>query len=234
MGEALVEIGHAGAGFSFDNERPRHKVWLGPYALADRLVTVAEYMEFMEDGGYQRPDLWLAEGWDWRQREGVEAPLYWERDGETWYRAGLCGFQPLRPHLPVAHVSYYEADAFAQWTSFRLATEFEWEHAANGSPLEGSFLDRGHLQASAATGKGLRQLYGELWQWTSSPYTGYPGYRVAQGALGEYNGKFMSNQMVLRGASCVTPRSHARLSYRNFFAPHCRWHFGGIRLARDL
>lgn len=232
--EGLTEIGYQGRGFSFDNERPRHRVWLGPFALADRLITNREYLEFMCDGGYERPELWLSEGWDWKERESVRAPLYWERERDRWHRAGLCGYQALALDLPVAHISYYEADAYAQWTGFRLATEFEWERVAAAHPLEGSFLEARRWQAGSGEGKGMRQLYGELWQWTSSPYTGYPGYRIAEGALGEYNGKFMSNQIVLRGGSCATPRSHARVSYRNFFAPHTRWLFGGIRLARDL
>jgi ergothioneine biosynthesis protein EgtB len=192
----------------------------------------------MTDGGYDRPELWLSDGWAARQAKGWTAPLYWEEQGGAWLVVTLSGLQPLRLAEPVCHVSYYEADAYARWAGARLPTEAEWETAAAGTPLEGHFLEAGRFHPAATAAeqdKGpLCKLYGDVWQWTSSPYVGYPGYRPAAGALGEYNGKFMCNQLVLRGASCATPRSHARRSYRNFFPPETRWQFSGVRLARDL
>jgi ergothioneine biosynthesis protein EgtB len=234
----LNAIGHDGSGFAFDNESPRHQTWLHGFQLANRLVTSAEYLAFVADGGYERPELWLSDGWAARQAQGWDAPLYWaDRDGE-WSLTTLAGPRRLRPDEPVCHVSYYEADAFARWAGARLPTEAEWEAAASGVPLGGHFQEGGHYHPTASTAADdsgpLYQLYGDVWQWTASPYTGYPGYRPPAGALGEYNGKFMCNQFVLRGASCATPRSHARPTYRNFFPPDARWQFSGIRLAKEL
>jgi ergothioneine biosynthesis protein EgtB len=235
--EGLHWIGHEGPGFAFDNESPRHRVLLHAYELANRLVTNAEYLAFLDDGGYDRPELWLSDGWAARQSAGWQSPLYWRRDGGEWSAVTLAGPRPLDPAEPVCHVSYYEADAYARWAGARLPTEAEWESAGAPQPLAGHFLEesRFHPAAPAEDDSGpFVQLHGEVWQWTGSPYVGYPGYRPAAGALGEYNGKFMCNQLVLRGASCATPRSHARPTYRNFFPPDARWQFSGIRLARDL
>src|SRR6185437_1882848 len=200
-------------------------------------TTSGEYRAFMEDDGYQRPELWLADGWATRQAEDWQAPLYWERSDGSWISMTLGGPQPVRDADPVCHVSYYEADAYARWAGTRLPTEAEWETAAHDCPLDGTFLDGDPLHprpsAHGPTPKQPTQMFGDVWQWTASPYISYPGYRPFEGALGEYNGKFMCNQMVLRGGSCVTPRSHVRRSYRNFFAPHTRWQFNGIRLAKD-
>lgn len=248
----LVDIGHTGDCFCFDNELPRHRVWLDPYALADRLVTNAEYAAFIADGGYRRAELWLSAGWDTVQREGLRAPLYWSNADGTWTLFTLRGEQPLdeMQSAPVSQVSYYEADAYARWASQRLATEFEWEAAAQehgkGQPIKGNLLESGNLTpvptlaetVGSATalvrtqGRAQHQLWGDCWEWTASAYLGYPGFHPLPGSLGEYNGKFMSGQMVLRGGSCVTPAAHIRLSYRNFFAPETRWQFSGIRLAR--
>jgi len=243
-----VEIGApapdaTGEPFAFDNEYPRHAQLLRPYALASRLVTCGEYRAFIADGGYRRPELWLSDGWDAAQAGGWTAPLYWEqRDGEPWSLT-LAGMQPVRAAEPVSHVSYYEADAYARWAEARLPTEAEWEAAATraapaaaaGVPnlLETSWL-RPLPAAPAAAGAEIVQLFGDVWEWTQSPYTPYPGFRAAAGAVGEYNGKFMCNQMVLRGGSCLTPRTHVRASYRNFFPPAARWQMSGIRLARDV
>lgn len=231
----LYEIGHDGAGFAFDNESPRHRVFVEDFSLGARLVTCGEYLAFMEDGGYRRPELWLSDGWAACLREKWEAPLYWEPDRGAWWQFTLSGMRPVEPGEPVTHVSYYEADAFARWSGARLPTEAEWEVAAGTVPVEGSFLEGGHLHPAhyPLGSRGLTQMFGEAWQWTASPYVAYPGYRPAAGALGEYNGKFMCNQLVLRGGSCVTPRGHVRPSYRNFFPPEARWQFSGIRLARD-
>lgn len=234
--EGLVWIGHEGPGFAFDNERPRHRVFGRGFRLANRLVTNEDYLAFLADGGYERPELWLSDGWAVRQAQDWTAPLYWRRQGTAWAVWTLAGLRPLEPAEPVCHVSFYEADAFARWRGCRLATEAEWEVAAAG-PLAGHFLESGRFHPAARLaaddGGPLYQLVGDVWQWTASPYVGYPGYRPAAGALGEYNGKFMCNQLVLRGASCATPRSHARRTYRNFFAPDARWQFSGIRLAQD-
>jgi len=207
----LVEIGHGGNGFAFDNEGPRHRVWLEPFALATRPVTCGEYLAFIEDGGYRRPEFWLSAGWDCVNQRGWQAPLYWERDDSGWQVFTLSGLGALQPDEPVCHVSGYEAAAYAKWAGKRLPREQEWETGADQ----------------------LRQL-GEVWEWTASPYVAYPGYREPPGAIGEYNGKFMANQMVLRGGCTATPSDHIRTTYRNFFPPDARWMFGGIRLAEDL
>lgn len=230
----LKSIGHDGAGFAFDNEGPRHRVWIEPFALATRLVTCAEYAAFIEEGGYRRPEFWLSAGWDCASQRGWEAPLYWQRDGGRWSVFTLGGLQPLRDDEPVCHVSGYEASAFAKWAGKRLPREGEWEVAAADVPLTGNMLDSGRLHPAPANGRGLRQMVGDVWEWTASPYVAYPGYREPPGAIGEYNGKFMANQMVLRGGCAATPADHIRTTYRNFFPPDARWMFGGIRLAEDL
>ena len=237
----ILEIGvdpgaEASGGFAYDNESPRHRVLLEPYRLGHRLVTNAEYLAFIEDGGYRNPALWLADGWAAVQQRGWRAPLYWEDgDDQGWRQMTLGGLRPLNPAEPVCHVSYFEADAFARWAGKRLPTEAEWEAAAAGVPVAGNFVDTGRLHpAPARRGQGeLTQLFGDCWEWTASAYLAYPGFRAPAGALGEYNGKFMSGQMVLRGGSCATSQDHARASYRNFFYPHERWQFKGIRLAED-
>jgi ergothioneine biosynthesis protein EgtB len=227
----LVEIGHDGSGFAFDCEGPRHRVWLEPHAFADRLVTNGEWIVFIEDGGYERPELWLADGWAWVQENGVIAPHYWRRGEEGWHRFGLDGPKPPSLAEPVCHISYYEADAYARWAGERLPTEAEWEAAAAGQdPHGGNQLD----EAGPVRPRGGGGLLGDAWQWTASAYLPYPGFTPAKGTVGEYNGKFMCNQFVLRGGSCATPRGHMRASYRNFFYPQQRWMFSGLRLARDL
>jgi ergothioneine biosynthesis protein EgtB len=245
----LVEIGHDGVGFAFDNEGPRHPQHLRPYALGNRLVTHGEWAEFIAEGGYAEPRWWLSAGWDWVRQHRVEAPLYWQRDGERgWASFTLHGLVPIDPHTPIAHVSYFEADAFARWAAAnrntwhgaRLPTEAEWEHAAQalaaGGIAAGNFVESQalHPMPVARIGAGMRQLFGDVWEWTSSSYQPYPGFRAWDGVVGEYNGKFMVNQTVLRGGSCATPRSHIRASYRNFFPTDARWQFSGVRLARDL
>jgi ergothioneine biosynthesis protein EgtB len=228
------EIGHAGGAFAFDNESPRHKVFLRDYRLGSRPVTNAEYREFIEDGGYSRADLWLSDGWTAVQERRWNAPLYWVETDGGWREMTLTGLRPVDPSEPVCHVSWYEADAYARWRCARLPTEAEWEAAAGGEPIEGNFADDGVYHPRAAESHADRQWYGDVWEWTSSSYSPYPGYRPLEGALGEYNGKFMANQYVLRGGCCATPRSHMRPTYRNFFYPHDRWPFTGIRLARDV
>jgi ergothioneine biosynthesis protein EgtB len=243
----LVEIGHAGAGFAFDNEAPRHRQWLEPHALMNRLVTHGEWWAFVQDGGYTDPRWWLAAGWDWVRAHGLRAPLYWTLPSTgaalpTVFT--LHGEVPLDPHTPVVHISYFEADAFARWAAAthaewagaRLPTEAEWEAAAAPLPVQGNLQDGDalHPLPVRTAGEGLRQMYGDVWEWTSSSYGAYPGYQPAEGAVGEYNGKFMVNQTVLRGGSCATPASHLRASYRNFFPTDARWQFSGLRLARSL
>lgn len=232
----VLEIGHDGSGFSYDNESPRHEVLLRPYRLASRAVTNAEWISFIEDGGYARPDLWLADGWARVKSGEFSAPLYWEKTSAGWEAMTLSGQHRIDPDAPVVHVSYYEADAYARWAGKRLPTEAEWEIAARDLPIEGNFADSGYFRplAAAPPADGPAQIFGDVWEWTQSPYTPYPGYRAAPGALGEYNGKFMSNQMVLRGGCCATPDRHVRATYRNFFYPHQRWQFTGARLAKDL
>ncbi len=232
----IRKVGHDGNGFAWDNEAPRHETLMRPFRLADRLVTNAEWLEFMADGGYSTPSLWLADGWNTVNREGWRAPLYWEeRDGQ-WLGMSLEGLQPVDRPAPVDHVSYYEADAFARWAGKRLPTEFEWEVAAEGLALAGNSLATRAfrpLPAETRTG-GPQQMFGDVWEWTQSAYLPYPGYRPPAGALGEYNGKFMVSQQVLRGGSCATPEGHTRATYRNFFYPHQRWQFVGLRLASEI
>ncbi|HEY9148207.1 MAG TPA: ergothioneine biosynthesis protein EgtB, partial [Gammaproteobacteria bacterium] len=229
----LGEIGRHGEGFAYDNEWPRHRVYVEPYRLASRLVNNGEFAAFIDDGGYRRPELWLSDGWATVQQQQWQAPLYWLKQDGDWWHFTLAGLRRLNEHEPVAHLSYYEADAYARWAGYRLPTEQEWELTAADVVLSGNLRDSGRLHPAPAEGEGLQQLFGDLWEWTASPYTPYPGYRAPAGALGEYNGKFMCNQMVLRGGSCATPAEHIRASYRNFFYPHERWQFKGVRLAED-
>jgi ergothioneine biosynthesis protein EgtB len=264
----IVRIGADGDGFAYDNEYPRHRALVEPYRLANRLVTNAEYLDFIDDGGYGNPALWLSDGWTRIRHDGWSAPLYWQQVDGVWHEMTLAGPRALNPAEPVCHVSYFEADAFARWAGRRLPTEAEWDHAAAGIAVEGNFVDNGRLhpapvaaitRSSGTSSSGIsspdtsspdtsspdtsaptsspgdqpQQLFGDCWEWTASAYLPYPGYRAAEGALGEYNGKFMNGQMVLRGGSCATSRDHARASYRNFFYPHERWQFKGIRLAED-
>jgi len=229
----IYPVGHQGAGFAFDNEGPRHDVLQRPFQIASRLVTNGEYLVFMEDGGYRRPELWLSDGWDVVCAQKWSTPLYWEREEDgRWRQFTLTGIRDIDPAEPVCHLSFYEADAFARWSDARLPTEEEWEIAATSMPLRGAMLEDWLFHPQAAAGRDPSQFFGDVWEWTASPYIGYPGFRPAPGAIGEYNGKFMCNQFVLRGGSCVTPASHIRPSYRNFFPPHARWQFSGIRLAK--
>ena len=232
----VVWIGANGDGFAFDNEGPRHRVLLEPYRLAARPVTNAEYLEFVDAGGYRDWRWWTSEGWRVVGERGWQAPLYWMREEGDWQTFTLAGVVPLDPHGPVTHVSWFEADAYARWRDARLPTEAEWEHAAADLPLAGHFQEGAfyHPLPAAPGDADLHQMFGDVWEWTASAYTPYPGYRPVPGAVGEYNGKFMINQMVLRGGSCATPRSHIRASYRNFFPPDARWQFSGIRLAADF
>ena len=231
----IAEVGHDGGGFAFDNERPRHAVLLHPFRLASRLITCGEYLAFIEDGGYRRCEFWLSDGWTMKERDNWNAPLYWiALPGGGWNIYTLRGVAPLRDCEPVVHVSFYEAAAFAAWAGKRLPTEFEWELAARDCAVDGNLLDLELLHPQAARGAlPLEQMFGDAWEWTRSAYDPYPGYRAFPGMFAEYNGKFMSGQMVLRGGSCVTPADHIRPTYRNFFPPSARWQFSGIRLAED-
>jgi ergothioneine biosynthesis protein EgtB len=228
----LVEIGASGRGFAFDNERPRHRVYLEPFELGSRLVTAGEFLAFIEDKGYERPELWPSDGWAARRQHGWTAPLYWEKLDGRFHVMTLGGLRPLTAAEPVCHLSWYEASAFARFSGARLPREEEWEVAAAREQVAGNFVESGALQPRAAA-PGATQLFGDAWEWTASPYTGYPGFRAFEGVVGEYNGKFMCNQLVLRGGSCATPADHARATYRNFFPPAARWQFAGLRLARD-
>lgn len=231
--DGIYEIGHAGEGFCFDNETPRHRVYLDAFALADRATTNNEYREFIRDGGYQRPDLWLSDGWATVAAQGWARPIYWSESLDSEFTLG--GERELAADAPLCHVSFYEADAFARWAEARLPTEAEWEVAARDSAIDGTLLESRAFHPRAARAEGghaLKQLFGDVWEWTRSPYSPYPGFTPLAGALGEYNGKFMANQFVLRGGSCATPASHLRATYRNFFYPHARWQFSGIRLAK--
>lgn len=229
----IQEIGHPGSGFCYDNETPRHRVYLEDFRLASRPITNGEYLEFMADGAYRRPELWLAEGWRTVRERDWQAPLYWEFSDGRWHAMTLSGMHAVDEYEPVCHVSYYEADAFARWAGKRLPSEAEWEVAAQGVAISGNLQDSGRFHPAAARGTGMAQIYGDVWEWTQSPYSAYPGFRPLAGTLGEYNGKFMCNQIVLRGGSCATPADHVRASYRNFFYPGDRWQFSGIRLADE-
>jgi ergothioneine biosynthesis protein EgtB len=230
----LESFGHDGTGFAFDNEGPRHTAFVAPFELASRPVTCGEFLEFLEGGGYSRPEPWLSDGWDAVRREGWSAPLYWRHDGERWKVFTLRGERALDPAEPVTHVSYFEADAYARWAGARLPDEREWELAAREAEVDGNFVEDGALHPRPSPPeRGLSAMFGDVWEWTASSYSPYPGYRPASGALGEYNGKFMCNQLVLRGGSCASPRAHLRSTYRNFFPPGARWQFSGLRLARD-
>ena len=236
--EGLYWIGHEGSGFAFDNEGPRHRQFVQSFQLASRLVTNGEYLEFMEDGGYDNPLLWLSEGWATVRAEEWQAPLYWEQRDGRWWMMTLSGLREVDKAEPVCHVSYFEADAYARWADARLPTEAEWEVAAQEAPVEGNFVESGlyhpaPLTASTTDGK-LAQMYGDVWQWTQSSYAPYPNFRPGAGAIGEYNGKFMCNQYVLRGGSCATSLSHIRSTYRNFFPANAQWQFMGIRLAKEV
>jgi ergothioneine biosynthesis protein EgtB len=230
----ICEVGHDGEGFAYDNEGPRHEALIRPFRLADRCVTNAEWAEFVTDGGYATPTLWLADGWNTVKGQDWNGPLYVEQADGGMMQMSLLGFRPVDPAAPVTHVSYYEADAFARWAGYRLPTEFEWEVASASVKVEGRDLGAGHLRPMPAKpGSGLKQMFGDVWEWTASAYLPYPGFKAAPGAVGEYNGKFMCSQFVLRGGSCATPEGHVRRTYRNFFYPHQRWQFTGLRLAQD-
>ncbi|ABA58490.1 Protein of unknown function DUF323 [Nitrosococcus oceani ATCC 19707] len=232
----LHALGYSGEGFAYDNESPNHLVYLRDFRLASRLVTNREYLAFMAAGGYREPRYWLSEGWHTVRQEGWQAPLYWEQQGEGWWQMTLHGMQPVQKEAPVCHLSYYEADAYARWAGYRLPTEAEWEIVARTLPCRGNFLESGALQPLPAPPAAPTpvQMFGDVWEWTGSPYAPYPGYQPSEGAIGEYNGKFMCNQMVLRGGSCISSSEHLRASYRNFFPPHARWQFTGLRLADDV
>jgi ergothioneine biosynthesis protein EgtB len=236
--EGVYQIGHDGNGFAFDNESPRHMVYLNSFKLASRLVTNREYLEFMEDGGYERPELWLSDGWYTVESNNWIAPLYWEKLSSNWWYFTLSGMREIGLDEPITHISYYEADAYARWKGARLPSESEWEIASSNLPMEGNFVESGHFHPHSmnreSSRSGASQMFGDVWEWTNSPYTPYPGFKTLPGALGEYNGKFMCSQMVLRGGSCATSTSHIRKTYRNFFPPSARWQFMGIRLAQDI
>jgi ergothioneine biosynthesis protein EgtB len=232
----IYKIGHEEDSFAYDNETPKHKVYLEPFLLSSRLVTNGEYTDFIEDKGYERAELWLSDGFAAVENEKWHAPLYWEKEDNKWWIFTLTGKHLVDPHEPVCHVSYYEADAFARWKDARLPTEFEWEIAVSNLPVEGNFVENGNFHPAAisegANDNSILQMFGDVWEWTGSSFSPYPGYKTLPGALGEYNGKFMSNQMVLRGGSCATSKSHIRKTYRNFFPPNARWQFMGLRLAK--
>ena len=230
----IVEIGHDGDAFAYDNERPRHKTYVQDFHLATRLVTNSEYLAFIDDGGYDRVELWLSDAWRTLKEQGWHAPLYWFKQDREWMHFDLIGAHALRMDEPVSHLSYYEADAYARWAGKRLPTEAEWEHAASTQTIAGNFLDNGLYVPRPAQKVGLTQMFGDLWEWTQSAYLPYPGFKPLPGTLGEYNGKFMSDQMVLRGGCCVTAQDHMRASYRNFFRAGDRWMFSGLRLAEDI
>jgi len=237
MAGGIHAIGHTGRGFAYDNESPRHEVLVQDHRLASHLVTNAEYIAFIEDGGYLRHELWLSDGWQAVQENDWQAPLYWQLDDGQWRYMTLSGMRDVAAHEPVCHISFFEADAYARWLGARLPTEAEWEMAATGLRREGNFLESQAYHPRAArdnASQDIHQMYGDVWEWTMSPYMPYPGFKPAPGALGEYNGKFMCNQFVLRGGSCVSPRDHLRPTYRNFFPPTARWQFSGLRLANDL
>ena len=237
----LIDHGHDAAldgAFCFDNEGPRHRAYIAAFELASRPVSYGDYLAFIDDAGYRRPEFWLSTGWDWVQRGGRRAPLYWREVDDAWMNHTLHGLVEVDPRTPVCHLSYFEADAYARWAGARLPTEVEWEHAARRLGMQGgaNFADRGAfhpLPAEDGAGEEPLQMFGDVWEWTQSSYSAYPGYRAPAGAVGEYNGKFMCNQYVLRGGSCATPAGHARASYRNFFPPEAQWQFSGARLARD-
>jgi len=242
----VQSIGYQGEAFRYDNETPRHRVYANSFSLASRPVTNGEYIAFIDDGGYEAPDLWLSDAWKMVREERWNAPLHWRQQDGAWFHMTLAGMRPVDMHAPVSHVSHFEAAAFARWAGKRLPTEAEWEQAATSVPIEGNFVETGFLQPISAeqtaaeqtapeqSAAPLQKMFGDVWEWTASPYIPYPGYRQAQGPLGEYNGKFMSSQMVLRGGSCATPQDHIRATYRNFFYPHERWQFSGFRLAEDI
>lgn len=232
--EGIYEIGNDGGEYTYDNEHPRHRVFLEPFELSDRLITNGEYMEFIEDGGYQRSPLWLDDGWATVNKRGWDSPLYWVKKEDEWHYYTLGGLRKINPHEPVTHISYFEADAFARWADARLPAEAEWEVAAGDKPCQGNFVEEGNFHPRPLQEKsaGIKQMFGDVWEWTMSSYEPYPGYKPLPGALGEYNGKFMCSQYVLRGGSCATSETHIRNTYRNFFYPDARWQFNGIRLAR--
>jgi ergothioneine biosynthesis protein EgtB len=233
--ETIATIGHRGRGFSYDNEGPQHRALVPKFSLGSRLISCGEYQHFIDAGGYERPELWLSLGWTTVNEQRWKAPLYWEKRDGAWWHFTLSGFRPVDQNEPVTHVSYFEADAFANFSGARLPTEFEWELAAQDQTIEGNFVEAERFHpAPAPAGAGLTQTFGDVWEWTRSSYSPYPAYRAVPGALGEYNGKFMCNQYVLRGGSCATSQSHIRPTYRNFFQPEKRWQFTGIRLARDV
>ena len=231
----IRSIGNEGESWGYDNEFPLHNAYVEPFSLGSRLVTNGEYSEFINDDGYSKPELWLSDGWNTASSNNWIAPLYWIKDGSAWKQFSLGGLQKIDPEQPVCHLSFYEAEAFSRWAGARLPSEFEWEIASEGRKIEGNFVDNGKFHPSAALNANgdLSQMYGDVWEWTRSPYSPYPGYNPPPGALGEYNGKFMCNQFVLRGGSCATSKSHIRSSYRNFFPPDARWQFMGLRLAKD-
>ena len=233
----IFNIGNEGSGFGYDNEYPNHKVYLTPYKLGSRLITNAEYLEFIQDGGYETPEIWLSEGWATVETNNWNAPLYWQKQNGKWMQFTLTGLREVESDEPLTHVSYFEADAYARWAGSRLPTEPEWEVAASNITIEGNFIDNLNFHPVSmgenTNGNPLKQMFGDVWEWTQSSYSAYPGYKTIPGALGEYNGKFMCNQMVLRGGSCATSKSHIRKTYRNFFPTNARWQFMGIRLAKD-